>query len=114
MSIILDLKCAEYGSCFGTVEENILNNAIDVLREDGVYALFLYLDTEGAGAAIRNKAYAFLCDREIWEDLFPDTYDIDNIRIKFSGRLEKLILAKELLERVLVYARYHEKARGGA
>lgn len=125
MSEILDLKCARYGNAIAVAlagvekdaREKVLNNALDVLREDGVYAMFLYLHVEKktqAAAGIRNTAYNLLKDSDLWPTLFAEPYSLEKIRTGFTNSLDKLLLAKELLENTLVYARYHAKAQGGA
>lgn len=123
MPEILDLKCAIYGSAIAgalahvekDAREKVLNNALDVLREDGVYAMFLYLEVEKktqAAAGIRNNVYNLLKDGDLWPDLFTEPYSLDKINTGFANNLDKLLLAKELLENTLVYARYHVKAAG--
>lgn len=117
MSIILDLKCAEYGRQLSQldVNEKNLNEAIDVLREDGVYAMFLYLDSKVNHKEIQKKVYAFLRDTEIWGT--PQTteeYKIENLRLIFNADINKLFLARELMEGVLAYALYHNKAKTAA
>lgn len=121
MSEILDLKCARYGSAIAAAlagvekdaREKVLNNALDVLLEGGVYAMFLYLNAEKkteAAASIRSKAYNLLRDQDLWPALFSEPYSLDKIRTSFANNLDKLLLAKELLENTLVYARYHVQA----
>ncbi|RJO61283.1 hypothetical protein C4544_03260 [candidate division WS5 bacterium] len=104
---ILDMKCAECGSKIGaTLEEALITKSLGVLQEDGVYAFFLYLKTKkGPGEKIKESAFDFL--------ELEKTASLEVVREKFKDNLDALLFAKELLERTLVYARYHAKAIGG-
>lgn len=108
MATNLDLICAKYGSELAGVEEKVLNKAIDVLREDGVYTLFLYLDAEGQ-SDIRGKCLELLRDPDTFNDMLPANCDLATLRARFTGQHEKLLLTKELLEKMLAYARHHTK-----
>lgn len=87
-----------------------ITSAIGVLQEDGVYALYLYLKA-------KNKDIHQKIETEtpqLLHKIFPGSrYDTQNgleIAKDLSSNLEKLLIAKEVLERTLVYARYHVKA----
>ncbi len=105
---ILDMKCAECGGDIASIsgiDETIITKALGVLQEDGVYAFFLY--TASKADAIKTRAFSFLKDR----GLLTDRTDVlTAVRDGFKENLDKLLLAKELLERTLIYARYHAKA----
>lgn len=103
---ILDMKCAEFGSTIGlAVEETLITKSLGVLQEDGVYAFFLW--TTSKADAIKTHAFSFLKDRGMLRD-GADVLKV--IRESFENDIDKLLFAKELLERTLVYARYHAKA----
>lgn len=129
---ILDMKCAEYGSKIvseidnaakeGKKIEAVITKTLGVLQEDGVYAFALYSkskcgneNTEKRTAMqIYNKTFELLKADKI--GILPEICNDFLLGIRQSlaeGKdLDKLFLAKELLERTLVYARYHAKALG--
>ncbi len=97
--------------------DNTVTKALGVLQENGVYACFLYLLAKekensdvvvgemlnlldglgfGWGKPTNNEAEAVL----------------QHITEKVTDDLERLLLAKETLEQMLIYARYGAKARG--
>lgn len=96
--------------------DNTVTKALGVLQENGVYACFLYLKAKekengdvvvaemlnlldglgfGWGKPTSNRA----------EDV------LSHITEKVTVNLERLLLAKETLEQMLIYARYGAKAR---
>jgi len=93
--------------------ENIITKSLGVLQEDGVYAFFIYLKAskdKNIANAIVEESIDLLkqCD-----GLLDKNTNSDNILQSLLGlmsNIDKLFLAKELLERTLVYARYHAKA----
>jgi len=121
--ISLDLRCAEKADKI--IEkikgekidknkiENLVTKSLGVLQEDGVYAFFLYLKAskeKDIASAIAEKNLELLkgCEELIGEDA---TYEnILNKITELASDIDKLFLAKQLLERTLVYARYHAKA----
>lgn len=123
---ILDMICAKYGNeMIGTesknVDENLITKALGVLQEDGLYAFALYTKSKSGDSnaekktakVVHNKALALLKDEAI--DLLTVNCTDDFlvcIRNNLSSNLDALLFAKELLERTLVYARYHAKALG--
>ncbi len=117
---ILDMKCAKYGSEIASVsgnDETLITKALGVLQEDGMYAFFLYLASQkkDTSNAIKDAAFIFLKQDEILGHIFDPEKDVlKAIRDDLSGKLDELLFAKELLERTLVYARYHAKALGNS
>lgn len=131
---ILDMKCAKYGSEIVSEIDNaakernkietMITKTLGVLQEDGVYAFALYsksksgegntgINTEKKTAKlIYGKTFKLLKADKI--GILPETCHDFLLGIRQSlaeGKdLDKLFLAKELLERTLVYARYHAKA----
>ncbi len=96
--------------------ENTVTKALGVLQEDGVYACFLYLlaKEKGSSEAVikemldlleqlgneKNEKTGLRCETAL-------KYITDNV----TKDLERLLLAKETLEQMLIYARYGAKAR---
>jgi len=103
--------------------ERNLRKALGVLKEDGVYAMFLWLESKDKNN-IRTNLTNFL------------NYDHDSIKIceyllgkgkefqtEFNGfcedlktvaeDIDKLLFMKKVLERTLVYSLYHVKVKAG-
>jgi hypothetical protein len=110
----------------GKKSERLLTNALGVLNEQGVYALFLYLHAEKDAVAKKIGAgiLKFLADREIHADvawskdfrqangaalLFDDRTLFTKLQTLCRSR-DDLFYAHGLLEQLLTYARYHAKA----
>lgn len=128
---ILDMKCAEYGNMIveeiGNASEknkieSMITKALGVLQEDGLYAFALYSKAKSREENTEKKTAKLLYDKT-FELLKTDTIGIltgdcndllIGIRENLSSNLDNLFLAKELLERTLVYARYHAKALDGS
>ena len=101
--------------------ETTVTKTLGVLQEDGVYACFLYLlakEKENRNIVIEemlnlleNLGFGWskpMKNNKI--DLSPDTvlkYITDHV----TQDLERLLLTKETLEQMLIYARYGAKAR---
>lgn len=115
----IDLICAELGKKIVNQRDNIkksdvenhIQKALGVLQEDGIYAFYAYLNSVGNFSdTIAQKSW------EIFHKLghIEENYD----KKKFSEQLSKDVLndldetflAKQVLERTLIYARYHAKA----
>lgn len=97
--------------------DNTVTKALGVLQEHGVYACFLYLKAkEGEkGDDVVEEMLSLLDDLGLgWGK--PDTHKTEDvlryITEKVTVDLERLLLAKETLEQMLIYARYGAKARG--
>jgi hypothetical protein len=114
----LDLACAGLGSELAgirNVEQKLLNNALSVLEEQGVYAFFLYLRARGSdpGGEISAKCHVFLKERPATKPLLTGNQKdaLDHIRKDLADDLDGLLLARDFLRQALIYARYHAKAR---
>jgi hypothetical protein len=111
--ITLDLVCAEYGDKFSKekgIDETSITKSIGILKEDGVYAFFLYLASKGLTGA-QGVAFQLMKDGRIPGHVTGSDGDpLKAVRESLSGNLGLLLFFKELLERTLVYARYHAKA----
>lgn len=112
----LDLQCAEAGKriaeCSG-LEERLLNQGLAVLEEQGVYAFFLYLKAQGkdAGRRVSETCWDFLRNTPSGRALLEGDDKWETLK-KLGSDLDALLFARELLRQVLVYARYHIKAKG--
>lgn len=96
--------------------DNTVTKVLGVLQENGVYACFLYLLAKegGNGTVVVEEMLDVLdgldfgwgkpADKSIGEVL---SYITDKVTLD----LERLLLAKETLEQMLIYARYGAKAR---
>lgn len=115
----LDAACAKLGAELGSKDaENRITKALGVLEEQGIYAMFLYLHTrenEWGSEALAT----FLRQQPSQHNalLGATTNDGPFAALQqLAGDLDKLLFARDLLHRALVYARYHAKAAqaGGA
>jgi len=96
--------------------ENTITKTLGVLQENGVYACFLYLmakEKENSQVVVKEML-------ELINDLGfgwgkPTDYEsetvLDYITENVTNNLERLLLTKETLEQMLIYARYGAKAR---
>ena len=103
--------------------ENTITKSLGVLQENGVYAFFLFLasrmrnreDRDGKKDAEKVTAYQVdtQMKRLLREDklklLGTEQDDFEAIK-RMTNDLDQLLLARQLIERSLVYARYHAKA----
>ncbi len=118
----LDRVCAQYGweiarqvhEALKKSAENHITKSLGVLQEDGVYAFFLYQASRG-DQNLGELAAKLFSDEKI--ALVPkgttNTEQVLEAIRKPKGLAEdidKLLLAKRLLEQSLIYARYHVKA----
>lgn len=113
----LDLACAKLGRDIAEIpelEEKTINAALSVLEEQGICACFLYLEARGkpAGSRMSEKLSEFLVGElslGVGENPSPDA-----VAEKLAEDLDRLLFARELLSRAMVYARYHLKARSAS
>ncbi len=115
--------------------ENTITKALGVLQEDGVYACFLYLlakeqtskedkkkNKKSAGEVLVKHMLELLDSLKIGWDK-PSSENAEDILSHLTQNkkeddkkisLEQLLLTKEILEQMLIYARYGAKARQDA
>ncbi|RLD03415.1 MAG: hypothetical protein DRI56_12530 [Chloroflexota bacterium] len=97
------------------LDENLITKTLGVLQENGVYACFLYLMANNSSTAVdqildmlKEKAFGFNPPPR------TDTDATDTDALEFAtyitADLQRLLLAKECLEQMLIYARYGAKA----
>ncbi len=96
--------------------DNTITKALGVLQENGVYACFLYLlaKEKEIGPIVIQEMLNLLDELGFGWDK-PKNNSPENILAHISEKvtvdLERLLLAKETLEQMLIYARYGAKAR---
>lgn len=90
--------------------KNTVTKALGVLQENGVYACFLYLlaSEKKNGNPIIEAMLALLEELRIQNA--GNAPVLDHIAENVTGDLHRLLLAKESLEQMLIYARYGAKA----
>ena len=113
----LDLKCAETGRAIAEhkgIEEKLVTDALAVLEEQGVYAFFLYLHARGKepGKKVSNTCQDFLRKVPAASPLLDNGNDVWEGLQKPSEDLDRLLFVRDLLRQILIYARYHMKAKG--
>ena len=89
--------------------EKSITTSLGVLQENGVYACFLYLlaSEKDTGKMVIQQM------RELLKALGIENSAKDDLSyaLKITESLPTLLLAKEALEQMLIYARYGAKAR---
>ena len=123
----LDYECMKYGQkIINSIDksdnkkvkelENNLRKALGVLQEDGVYAMFLWLESKNEGKNIRKILIRLLNESDIRKHLLTNSSNFPADFSKFCEKLreiardiDKLLFMKKLLERTLIYALYHAK-----
>ena len=117
----LDYKCVECAQKISKIQdsnlENNLRKALGVLQEDGVYAMFLWLEEKDKSKTIRKELTELINEGEIKKYFLNDSesFNIEDFD-KFCEKLreiakdiDKLFFMKKLLARTLTYALYHAK-----
>ena len=97
--------------------DNTVTKALGVLQENGVYACFLYLKAKEKvhGDVVVEEMLSLLDGLGFgWSKPTNNSSEavLEHITEKVTVDLERLLLAKETLEQMLIYARYGAKARG--
>lgn len=112
----LDVLCAKHGlEIANKIKDDILiNKALGIIQEQGLYAYFLFLESQNDNKAntIRKESW-FLLGKIIknlkdyfWEeDTWPRTLETNVL-----NNLERLSLSLQMIEQLLIYARYHARA----
>lgn len=125
----LERLCAEYGYDIAekmrqtlgkpSDAENHITRSLGVLQEDGVYAFFLYqASRKKGGTELTKRVHELLSAVDIAP--FGSVADSlsavrgDNVKgiPGLADDLDQILLAKRLLERTLIYGRFHAKALG--
>jgi len=123
----LDYKCMEYGQKISEISdsklENNLRKALGVLQEDGIYAMFLWLEEKDKSKKIRKELINHINEGEIKKYLLKESENFNGEDFsKFCEKLrevakdkdiDKVLFMKKLLARTLTYALYHAKVKEG-
>ena len=121
----LDRLCAEYGYKFAEEIKKALNSdakkaerlvtkALGVLQEQGLYAFALFCESRGStekeGAEKMKEITTELLKDKL--SLISNADLLGEIRKEngLASRLDDLLVAIQVLEKSLIYARYHAKA----
>ncbi len=92
--------------------ERTVTKALGILIEDGLFAYAIWLESEDEKEII-DKSFELLRDKT---KLIKGDYNKNKEKLReatlkeISPSIEKTLLARQLLERMLVYARYRAKA----
>lgn len=110
MATNLDLECAKLGSQLAEKNnDKTLTDALSVLEQQGVYAFFLYLAQKKDRQRITGLCQGFL------KQQLPGGFDPDDSVFEATKQIakdiDKLLLARDVLQQSLIYGRYHAKAR---
>jgi len=122
--INLDQLCAEYGyrlaekvskaDGFNAKKGEILiTKALGVLQEQGLYAFVLFCESRADGEKAGAERIENLAKELLKESNLINDGDFLNELRKDNGlltRLDDLMLAIQVLEKSLIYARFHAKA----
>lgn len=97
--------------------DNTITKALGVLQENGIYACFLYLlakEKENGRVVVEEMLNLLEGLGFSWGKPNDKSTEkvLSHITEKVTVNLERLLLAKETLEQMLIYARYGAKARG--
>lgn len=111
----LDFICIKHGQQMpiDKESENIIRKALGVLKEDGIYAMFLWIETKNK--RLREKLTSLLNEPIIKKNLlndseFPDDFKGLTEKLRdIAQDIDKLLFLKKILERTLIYALYHSK-----
>lgn len=123
----LDYRCMEYGQKIGKISdsnlESNLRKALGVLQEDGVYAMFLWLEKNASDVRkelvelfnkedetthVKLSNYFLKSNKSFSQDDFDEfCNDLREVAID----IDKLLFMKKLLERTVTYALYHARAK---
>lgn len=97
-----------------SVKTNFIDKALGVLMNDGVYAYFVYCKANNDKNNDKTKIFIKKLERL---KKYMYISDVKNLDEKFFNRLsenlEQLLFFKEILEKILIYSRYHTKALSG-
>lgn len=89
--------------------KNAIDKSLGVLMNDGVYAYYIYVVSEGLKDVFIDKIQALTTFVEV-NNVNKNNSELNEEYFQeLSKDLGKLLFFRELLEKVLVYARYHAK-----
>ncbi|HDH45322.1 MAG TPA: hypothetical protein ENG66_08100 [Thermococcus sp.] len=121
----LDQLCADYGYRFAKEvseadgfdakkAEVLITKALGVLQEQGLYAFVLFCKSRPSGERAGTEEIETLAKELLKElNLINDGDLLEELRKDNGGlltRIDDLMLAIQVLEKSLIYARFHAKA----
>jgi len=91
-----------------TKYKNEIDKALGVLANDGVYAYYVYVESKKIRDVFLDeiKPVGAYCNTPLQDDNWQEFFE------KLSEDLPNLLFFREILEKILIYARYHAKAMG--
>lgn len=111
-----DYLCAKYGQELleykgeaNKTDEVVIQKSLGVLQEDGLFAFILFLEAknEPIRCSILKKVAELLDDVNL---TYTNKKDIREKILEITENMDDMFLAKDLIEKTLVYARYRAKA----
>jgi len=89
-----------------TKYKNEIDKALGVLSNDGVYAYYVYVKSRKISDVFLDeiKPIEAYCNAPLQDDNWQNFFE--NLSEDLSG----LLFFREILEKILIYARYHAKA----
>ena len=117
--INLDYICIKTGQEIGKeTDKNILQKSLGILQEDGVYAMFLWLENKAKIDNVRNK-FVELFKNKLLKQYFgqfsnsteKDFESFCKILAEIAKDIDKLLFMKKIIERTLTYAYYHARGK---
>jgi len=112
----LDRMAARYAQAIAKTGEpkktaTLLTRALGVLHEQGVYACLLFLQAQDGGRPVLQQLEALLRELPVAPPA-PGQNILQFVADNLSGRLDDLLLVRDVYEQALIYGRYSAKARG--
>lgn len=110
----------------GKVNLGEIDKALGVLCNDGVYGYYVYCKSKSNGKSdekIKSLMFSQFISNIVkeFDDIvysgrelksFKSLYEYDGYFSNLSTDIHKLLFFKDILEKILTYARYHAKAEG--
>jgi len=128
----LDQICAKYGFKFAEKiskddakkAEKLITDALSVLQEQGLYAFVLFCRSKSEAKELENLTKELLEELDLIKNLkvkgkenitMKDSREsnddlLDKIRENILADIDKLMFAVSVIEKSLIYARFHTKA----
>lgn len=130
----LDQICARYGFKFAEEiskddakkAEKLITDALSVLQEQGLYAFVLFCRSRSEAKKLENLTKELLKELDLIKNSNSKVKEKENINMKDSAKssddlldkirediladIDKLMFAVSVLEKSLIYARFHTKA----
>ncbi len=92
-----------------TKYKNEIDKVLGVLSNDGVYAYYVYVKSKKIDDVFLSKlteVLQFISLKNSYKELNQSFFE------ELSRSLNSLLFFREILEKILIYARYHAKAMG--